>query len=168
MNLIVAVDNHWGIGYNNGLLASIPADKKFFKQMTTGKTIIMGRRTLESFRDGLPLPNRNNIVITTKKDYDGKGAIVVHSPEEALKKARELSPEEDIFVVGGGQIYKALFDLCSKAYVTKIDYRYVADTFFPDLDADENWRLAEESEEQTCFDIEFSFCTYENLLLEKE
>lgn len=168
MNLIVAVDNHWGIGYNKGLLVSIPADKKFFRKMTTGKTIIMGRRTLESFRDGQPLPDRNNIVITTRKNYDGHGAIVVNSLEEAVKRARELSAEDDIFVVGGGQIYKQLYKQCSRAYVTKIDYGYVADTFFPDLDADENWKLVEESEEQTCFDIEFTFCTYDNLLLEKE
>ena len=168
MNLIVAVDKQWGIGYNKGLLVSIPADKKFFRKMTTGKTIIMGRRTLESFRDGLPLPDRNNIVITGKQDYDGNGAIVVHSIEEAVKRARELSSEDDIFVIGGGQIYDQMCDMCRKAYVTKVDYSYVADTFFPDLDAKENWKLAEESEEQTCFDIEFSFCTYENLLLEKE
>ncbi len=93
---------------------------------------------------------------------------MVHSIEEAVKKARELSDEDDIFVIGGGQIYKQLHGQCKKAYVTKIDYAYVADTFFPDLDADENWKLTEESEEQTCFDIEFTFCTYENLLLEKE
>ncbi|MCR5823929.1 MAG: dihydrofolate reductase [Lachnospiraceae bacterium] len=168
MNLIVAVDKHWGIGYNNSLLVSIPADKKNFRAMTTGKTIIMGRRTLESFRDGKPLPDRNNIVITTKKNYDGRGAIVVHSVEEALEKARELSAEDDIFVIGGGQIYKQLYEQCKKAYVTKIDYSYRADTFFPDLDADKNWKMTEESEEQTCFDIEFTFCTYDNLLLEKE
>ncbi len=168
MNLIVAVDNRWGIGYNKDLLVSIPADKKRFRAMTTGKTIIMGRRTLESFRDGQPLPNRNNIVITNKKNYDGHGAIVVNSVEEALKKARELSDEEDIFVIGGGQVYKEMYTLCKKAFVTKVDYSYVADTFFPNLDTDENWKMVEESEEQTCFDIEFTFCTYENLLLEKE
>jgi dihydrofolate reductase len=168
MNLIVAVDNHWGIGYNKGLLVSIPADKKFFRKTTTGKTIIMGRRTLESFRDGLPLPDRNNIVITSRKDYDGKGAIVVHSTEEAVKRARELSEDDDIYVIGGGQVYREMYGLCRTAYVTKIDYTYVADTFFPNLDEDENWKMVEESEEQTCFDMEFSFCTYKNLLLEKE
>lgn len=168
MNLIVAVDKHWGIGYNNGLLVSIPGDKKRFREMTTGKTIIMGRRTLESFRDGKPLPNRNNIVITTKKNYDGHGAIVTHSVDEALKKARELSAEDDIFVIGGGQIYKALYEQCRKAYVTRINYEYVADTFFPDLDSEENWKMVEESEEQTCFDIEYTYATYDNLLLEKE
>ncbi len=168
MNLIVAVDKHWGIGYNNGLLVSIPADKKFFREKTTGKTIIMGRRTLESFRDGRPLPNRNNIVITTKKNYDGKGAIVVNSPEEAVKRAKELSADEDIYVIGGGRVYKEMYKLCDVAYVTKIDYTYVADTFFPNLDEDENWKMIDESEEQTCFDIEFTFTTYKNLLLEKE
>lgn len=168
MNLIVAVDKHWGIGYNKDLLVSIPADKKFFRKTTTGKTIIMGRRTLESFPNGLPLKDRNNIVITSKKNYDGHGAIVVHSVEEAVKRARELSEDDDIYVVGGGQVYKSMYDMCKKAYVTRIDYTYVADTFFPNLDENADWKMIEESEEQTCFDIEFTFCTYVNLLLEKE
>ncbi len=162
MNLIVAVDKNWGIGYNNDLLVSIPADKKFFRTQTTGKTIIMGRRTLESFPNGAPLANRNNIVITRNKNYNGNGAIVVHSVEEAVKKARELSDDEDIYVIGGGKVYNEMTDLCKTAYVTKVNFTYVSDTYFPNLDELKNWELTEESEEQTYFDLEYMFCTYTN------
>lgn len=165
MKLIVAVDKKWGIGYNNDLLVSIPADKKRFRQMTGGKTIIMGRKTLESFPNGLPLANRNNIVISSDRHYNGHGAIMVSSIEEAVAKARELSAEEDIFVIGGGSIYKAMYKMCDEAFVTKIDYVYQADVFFPDLDK-EGWEITDESEEQTCFDIEYTYVTYKNLLLE--
>ncbi len=160
MKIIVAVDKNWGIGYNNQLLASIPGDKKFFRKMTTGKTLIMGRKTLESFPQGQPLKDRVNIVVTTKKDYDGKGAIVAHSIEEAVKKAREISSDEDIFVIGGGKIYSQMLDLCDECFVTKINMAYTADTYFPDLDKDGNWTCTEESEEMTCFDMEYTFCTY--------
>ena len=160
MKLIVAVDKKWGIGYNNNLLVSIPGDKKRFRKLTTGGTIIMGRRTLESFPNGMPLKERNNIVITKKKDYDGHGAIVVNSLEEAVKRARELSAEDDIYVVGGGSIYSQMLDMCDTALVTKINYVYTADTFFPNLDEDEGWACTEESEEMTCFDMEYTFCTY--------
>lgn len=160
MKAIVAVDKKWGIGYNKDLLVSIPGDKKNFRKLTTGKTIILGRKTLESFPGGLPLRDRTNIVVTRKKDYDGHGAIVVHSVEEAYEKALEISDSDDIFVAGGGEIYRQLLDKCDEAIVTKINYTYKADTFFPNLDEDESWECAEESEEMTCFDMEYTFCTY--------
>ena len=86
MNVIVAADQNWGIGKDNKLLVSIPADMKMFREETSGKVVVMGRKTLESFPNGLPLKNRTNIVITKNKDYDAKGAIVVHSIEEALEE----------------------------------------------------------------------------------
>ena len=135
MNLIVAVDSNWGIGKDNKLLVSIPADMKFFRTTTSGKVVIMGRKTLESFPNGLPLKNRVNIVITGNKDYKVKDAVVVHSVE--------------------------MLPYCSKAHVTKIDFAYQADTFFPNLDQMEEWEVAEESEEQTYFDLEYTFVTYE-------
>lgn len=160
MQLIVAVDKNWGIGYNNDLLVSIPGDKKNFRMLTTGKTLIMGRKTLESFPEGRPLKDRVNIVVTRKRNYDGHGAIVVNSPEEAVAKARELSAEDDIFVIGGGEIYAQLLDQCDTAVITKINYEYTADTFFPNLDKDESWECVDESEEMTCFSMEYFFCTY--------
>ena len=86
MQAIVAADNNWGIGYQNRLLVSIPSDMKFFRQKTTGNVVVMGRKTLESFPNGMPLKNRINIVITSNKVYEVKGAIIVHSIEEALEE----------------------------------------------------------------------------------
>lgn len=161
MNLIVAADKNWAIGRNQELLVRIPADMKNFSQMTTGNVIVMGRKTLESFPNGLPLPKRVNIVLTHQKDYDGHGAVVVHDMEE-LKKELGKYEEEEIFIVGGQSIYTMFLPYCKNAYVTKLDYAYEADTWMPDLDQDENWVLKEMSEEQTCFDLIYYFTRYEN------
>ena len=100
MNLIVNADKNWGIGKNNKLLVSIPADMKMFREETTGKVVVMGRKTLESFPNGLPLKNRTNIVITGNRDYQVKGAVVVHSIEEALKEVILLIPLSILFLAG--------------------------------------------------------------------
>lgn len=160
MNLIVAADANWGIGKDNKLLVSIPADMKFFRTTTTGKVVVMGRKTLESFPNGLPLKNRVNIVLTKDENYQVKDAVIVHSVEEALEEVKKYDTE-DVYVIGGDSIYKQLLPYCSKAHVTKIDFAYEADTFFPDLDAMEEWKITEKSEEQTYFDIEYEFRTYE-------
>ncbi len=160
MNLIVAVDNNWAIGYQNKLLVSIPADMRFFRDETTNKVVIMGRSTMESFPGGQPLKNRTNIVITTKQDYKIKDAVVVHSIEEALQAAAPYR-SEDIYVIGGASIYKQMLPFCDIAHVTKIDYKYMADTHFPNLDQMEEWVLAEETEEQTYYDLTYTFCRYE-------
>ena len=160
MNLIVAVDKNWAIGCNNDLLVSIPADKKFFRYETTNKAIIMGRKTLESFPNGQPLKDRTNIVITRRKDYKCGGAVVVHSIEEALEEAKKFATE-DVYVIGGGEIYKQMLPYCDLAHVTKIDYAYQADTYFPNLDADPEWEMTGISEEQTYYDLIYEFCRYE-------
>lgn len=159
MKLIVAVDKNWAIGKNNKLMWSIPADMKFFRETTQGNVIIMGRKTLESFPQGQPLKNRVNIVITKNKDYKAKGAIVVHSVEEAVREAKKQ--EGDIFVIGGESIYRAMLSYCDTAYITKIDHAYDADTYFPNLDEDKEWRMTKISEEQTCFNLEYYFTVYE-------
>ena len=107
MNLIAAVDNNWAIGKNNQLLVRIPMDQKFFREMTTGKVVVMGRKTLESFPNSRPLKNRTNIVITGNKDYQVKGAVVVHSIEEALKEV-EKYPAQDVYCIGGDSIYRQM------------------------------------------------------------
>lgn len=160
MNVIAAADKNWAIGYKNRLLVSIPADMKFFRQMTTGKVVVMGRKTLESFPNGLPLKNRVNIVLTSNPEYSVKDAVIVHSEKELTEELKKYK-EEDIFVIGGESVYRLLLPLCRKAYITKIDHVYQADTYFPDLDAMEDWQMTEESEEQTCFDLEYRFTTYE-------
>ena len=159
MNLIVAVDKNWAIGKNNRLMWSIPADMKFFRETTRGNVVIMGRKTLESFPQGQPLKNRVNIVITRNPGYKVKGAVVVHSVEEAVDEARKY--EGEIYVIGGESIYREMLSLCDTAFVTKIDHAYDADTYFPNLDQDEEWRMTKISEEQTCFDLEYYFTVYE-------
>ncbi len=162
MNCIAAVDRGWSIGRGGSLLVSIPADMKFFREMTLGKTVIVGRRTLESFPQKKPLKGRKNIVLTRDPDYRCEGAVVVHSVEETLREA-EKTPSEDVFVIGGESVYRALLPWCDTAYITRIDYRYDADTAFPNLDEDPEWSLSEEGEEQTSFDLEFRFCVYRRI-----
>lgn len=160
MNAIVAADKNWGIGYKNKLLISIPSDMKFFRQTTMNHVVVMGRKTLESFPNGLPLAKRTNIVLTRDQDYKVKGAILVHSEEELLEELKKYE-EDDIFVIGGGSVYEMMLPYCNTVYVTKIDFAYQADTYFPNLDEMPEWEMTEESEEQTCFDIEFTFTKYE-------
>ena len=160
MNLIVAVDKNWAIGCQNNLLVRIPADQRFFRETTTGKVVIMGRKTLESFPGGEPLKNRTNIVITRRPDYQKKGVLVAHSVEEALSMCKDYA-DEDIYVIGGEQIYRQMLPYCNVAHVTKIDYAYQADAFFPNLDEDPDWEVAADSEEQTYYDLEFYFYRYE-------
>lgn len=161
INIIVAVDKNWAIGKNNRLMWSIPADMKFFRETTTGNIVIMGRKTLESFPQGQPLKKRTNIVITRNKNYKVKDAILVHSTEEALEEAKKH--EGEIYVIGGESVYRAMLPYCDRAYVTKIDHTYDADTYFPNLDEDKDWQMTKISEEQTCFDLEFYFTVYERV-----
>ena len=159
MNLIVAVDKNWGIGFENKLLVSIPDDMKFFRETTTGKVVVMGRKTLESFPGGRPLKNRTNIVLTKNRNYKADGAIVVHTLE-ALREELKKYPSEEIYVIGGASIYAALLDDCDVAHVTKIDYAYRADTFFPNLDEKPEWKVVADSDEQTYFNLEYRFYKY--------
>ena len=160
MNCIVAVDKNWAIGKNNDLLVKIPMDQKFFRETTTGKVVVMGRKTLESFPNGLPLKNRTNIVLTHTPKFSVKDAIVVHSLEELEEKLKKYR-SEDIYVIGGEKIYAQLLDQCDVAHVTKIDYAYDADAYFPNLDEKPEWVITGDSEEQTYFDLEFYFYRYE-------
>ena len=160
MNCIVAVDKNWGIGRQNKLLVSIPADMRFFRDKTLGKAVIMGRNTLESFPGGKPLKNRTNVVITRDRSYLASNAIVVHSVEAALKKLENCNTD-DIYVIGGGSIYEQFLPYCDAAYVTKVNMAYEADTFFPNLDELKEWVRVSESEEQTYYDIEYRFAYYE-------
>ena len=161
MNVIVAVDKNWAIGKDNKLLVSIPADMKFFRETTKGNVVVMGRKTLESFPQGQPLQKRVNIVISQNENYQVKGAVVVHSIEEAVDEAKKY--EGDVYVIGGESIYRAMLPYCQMALVTKIDHAYEADTYFPNLDEDPEWELTGETEEQTYFDLEYVFQKYERV-----
>lgn len=160
MKAILSADKNWGIGYQNRLLVSIPSDMKFFRQTTTGKVVVMGRKTLESFPNGMPLKNRTNIVLTGNKGYHVKDAVIVHSKEELMEELKKYDTD-DVYVIGGESIYRMLLPYCSTVYVTKIDQAFQADTFFPNLDEMDEWVMTEEGEEQTCFDLEFVFTKYE-------
>lgn len=161
MNLIAAVDKNWAIGMDNKLLVRIPDDMKRFRQMTIEKVVVMGRKTLESFPGGRPLKGRVNIVLSKDRNYQPKDVIVVHSMEELSVELKKYK-SEDIFVIGGESIYRQLLDECDTAYITKIDYAYQADAWFPNLDEEDAWQVEEESVEQTYFDLEYYFITYRN------
>ena len=161
MKAIVAVDRNWGIGRNGALLVRIPADMKRFRALTEGKTVVLGRKTLATFPQGAPLAQRTNIVMSRNPQYTVKGAHVVHD-ESALTELLErlYVKDDDVFVIGGEQIYRLLLPYCDECHVTFIDRAYDADAFFPDLEDDPAWEMAEESEEQTCFDVIYTFRTY--------
>ena len=159
MNLIVAVDENWAIGNKNKLLVSIPSDMKFFRETTTGKVVLMGRKTLESFPGGQPLKNRVNIVLTRDENYKVKDAVVVHSVEEALEELKKYNTE-DVYCIGGESIYRAFLPYCDIAHVTYIENSYEADTYFPNLDEDEDWYIAADADEQTYFDLTYTFRMY--------
>lgn len=160
MNIIVAVDKNWAIGCNNKLLVSIPSDMKYFRSTTTGKVVVMGRKTLESFPNGLPLKNRINIVLTGNREYSVKDAVMCYSMEELLEKLKEYN-SEDIYVIGGDSIYHQMLPYCDVAHVTKIEHAYEADAWFPNLDEMPEWQITADSDEQTYFDLEFRFLKYE-------
>lgn len=160
MNLIVAVDNNWAIGYKNELLIRIPNDHKHFREETTGKVVVLGRKTLDTFPQGLPLKNRTNIILSKNPGYQVKDAIVVHSVEELLEQIKPYK-EEDVYVIGGESIYRQLLPYCNVAHVTKIDREYAADAYFPNLDQSPEWEITADSDEQTYFDVAYQFLKYE-------
>lgn len=160
MNMIVAVDANWGIGCKGRLLVSIPNDHKLFREMTTGKVIVYGRKTLETFPQGQPLSGRTNFVLSANPSFTRKGAEVFHSAE-ALLTALQQYDDEEIFVVGGESVYRQMLPYCDTVHVTKIDHVYAADAYFPNLDELPEWEITADSDEQTYFDIPYTFLRYE-------
>ena len=162
MKLIAAVDSNWGIGYKNKLLVRIPEDQRFFRNKTINKAVILGRKTLESFPNGRPLDDRLNVVITRNPDYKVANAVLVSSIDQALEAVKDYD-KDDIYVIGGTSIYEQMLDLCDTAYITKIDYKYMADSHFPNLDKKPEWELVEVSEEKTYHDLVYNFCKYKKI-----
>jgi len=161
MKLIAAVDNNFAIGNRGKLLLRIPSDLKRFREMTLNKVVVLGRKTLETFPQKRPLELRTNIILSRNKNYNVKGATVVHSKEELLEKLKEYNTD-DIFIIGGESIYKMMLDYCDEALITRIDYEYEADTYMEDLDHSNNWRMTEKGGEQVFFNVLFSFDNYVN------
>lgn len=142
MNCIVNVTENWGIGYQGQLAIAIHADLRRFRELTTGHTVVLGRKTLATFPGGRPLKNRENIILTRDAAFSCEGARVMHSAEDVLAFAR-ANGHDDLWIIGGESVYRQLVPYCRMAYVTKTFADVPADAFFPDLDALENWSVAE-------------------------
>ncbi len=157
MKLIAAVSADWGIGKNNGLLFNIPTDMKFFRETTKGKTVILGRKNLESFPGGKPLKNRVNIVLTRNKDFCCEDAVVCGNVDEVLNSGYDLS---DAFVIGGEEIYRQLLPYCDTCYITKVSASVPCDKYMVNLDKLPEWILSEQSSETEDNGYKIRFCTY--------
>ena len=162
MKAILSADRKWGLGYQGRLLVSIPSDLRFFRETTMGHVVVMGRKTLATLPAGQPLKGRTNIILSRDPEWTVRGATVVHSIKELMEVLKPYE-DDDIYVAGGGEIYRQLLPYCDTAYVTRIDMTYQADTFFEDLDESPDWEMVEEGDEQTCFDIEFYFTEYRRM-----
>lgn len=159
MNIILAADKKWAIGKDNNLLMHLPGDLKYFKKITTGKTVVMGRKTLESLPGGKPLPGRRNIVITRNESIAVDGAEVVHSVEEMMDLLKNV-PENEIFIIGGEQIYKQMVPYTDTFYITKIYKDLPADRYFVDLDAMPELRITWEGPIEEHGDTKYQFFIY--------
>lgn len=165
MNAIVSVTQDWGIGFDGQLLVRNRDDMRRFVELTMGGTVIMGRRTLESFPGG-PLKGRRNIVVSGRLDYDPEGVEVARSPEAALALVEGEDPDR-VWLIGGASVYEALLPCCERAYVTKNECEAQADAWFPDLDADASWAV--ESSEPggvTADGVSFEYVTYRHVARE--
>lgn len=172
--LIASADDAWGIGNENALLQPVPEDLKRFSQLTRGNAVVCGRKTLETFKDGKPLPNRVNIILTRSvaisRSAESSGSMS-STPEEILvvHDLEALSRVLDtmhcsIYVIGGASVYRQLLDYCATALITRLDGCWEADSFLPDLDADPQWTLADEEEWQTSRNgVRFRYCRYERV-----
>jgi dihydrofolate reductase len=159
IKILVACDENRVIGKDNQLIWHLPADLKRFKSLTTGHVILMGRKTYESI--GKPLPNRTTIVITRQTDFQAEGTITAHSVEEAILKAKSLS-REDIFIVGGAEIYTVSMALADQILLTQLHDIFEGDAFFPEI-SPETWKIVDRerglTDEKNPF--QYSFITYQ-------
>lgn len=165
ISAIVAVDENWGIGFNGELLEKIPEDLKYFKELTTGNTVVMGRKTWDSLPIK-PLPNRGNFIISRETPLLMENKAI-RMNLDMIKDTMKTNKDENYFIIGGGQIYKELLPLCDRVYVTKIFKSHEnVDTYFPDLDEPEmwnTWKVTNQSEVKVYNDIMYQFWTYDRI-----
>lgn len=159
MDAIVAIYDDWGIGANGTQPVAVAADRRFFRNTTKGATVIVGRKTLQDFPGGRPLPNRRNILLT-RQELHMEGVEVAHSTREALELA---DGDEKVFVIGGGSVYAELLPLCSRVYVTRVHAIPDSDTFFPNLDADPGWKMTQVLESGEEYGVRYEMCVYERV-----
>lgn len=159
LTMIAAAAENNALGKDNDLIWHISEDLKRFKRLTTGHAIIMGRKTFESMPKALP--NRTNIVLTKRKDYQAQGAEVVHTVEDALEIVKE---DVQPFIIGGGQIYSLFMPLCDRIELTRVHHEFEADVYFPDIDLNEFEVIAKEyvskTEEQP---YNYTYLTYQKI-----
>lgn len=159
MNLIACVDKNWGIGKDGSLLFHIRQDMEFFKSMTIGKTVVMGRKTFNSLKIK-PLPDRTSIVLTKDKNFEYEGVIVCHSVEETFDIIKD---KKNVFIIGGGEIYKEFLPYCNKAYITKVNVEKDADRYMVNLDKEKDWELINETKDFTHGEFNYRFAVYEKI-----
>jgi len=160
MKLILAADKNWAIGKDGGLLCHLPGDLKFFKEKTLGKTVVMGRATLESLPGGNPLPKRENLVLTTRQNYEKEGVVPVHSKKE-LEHLLDHRDSDEVMIIGGGKVYRDFLPQCDTCYITKIYETFDgADTYFVNLDQMEEFEVVWRSEVMEEKGIRYQFFEY--------
>ena len=166
MKLVVAVDKEWGIGYKGGLLSAVKADLANFRELTTGKTVVLGSTTLKTFPGGRPLKNRKNLILSRNPNLAPEGATVLHSVKEVVDYQKE-HPEQELVVIGGASIYEQMLPYCDTAYVTLFEETFPKDTYFPNLDADPHWQCVQlgqqmnsTGETDTIDGMTYRFATY--------
>ena len=156
MDLIVAVYDDWGIGKDGTQPIALSTDRKFFREMTRGAMVIVGRRTIEDFPGKKPLPGRVNVALT-RSNVEIPGFTVCHSPEEAAELAKTA---EKAMVIGGGSIYRQMLPFCDRAIITKVHVTPESDTYFPNLDEAPDWELAEILQSGVEDGIAYEMCIY--------
>ncbi len=159
MELIVAVYSDWGIGKDGTQPVALSADRKFFRETTRGATVIVGRRTVADFPGQKPLPGRVNVIIS-RQGTAPDGFTLCNSPEEAAKLTEN---HQRVMVIGGGSVYRQMLPMCNKAYVTKLSACPESDTYFPNLDADPNWKLQEILQSGEEDGIGYQMCLYKKI-----
>lgn len=158
MEAIVSVDENWAIGKGGDQLCYISTDLKRFKELTTGHPVILGRKTLSTFPGGRPLKGRRNLILSRDARLQVEGAEVYHDVDSLLAQA-----PADSIVIGGESVYRALLGHCSRVYVTKVAHSFPADTWFPDLDRDPEWRVVEQGEPLEEKGLTFRYVTYQRV-----
>ncbi|PID82732.1 MAG: diacylglycerol kinase [Clostridiales bacterium] len=162
MKAIVIVDKNWNIGKDGGLLVHLPSDLKYFKSKTEGNVIVIGRKTLQSFPNSKPLPNRTNIVLTNDKNFENENCIVCVGLDELNNELKKYD-NDSIYISGGEMIYKLFLDRCDEVFVTKMENEFDADKSFRNLDNDESFYLNTSSEEFEENGVKFRFLSYKRV-----
>ena len=163
MNVIVAVDQNWGIGLQDQLQFCIKADLRHFRSLTVQRTVILGRKTLQTFPGGVPLKDRTHLILSRQTDLHIAGAEVFSNVSDLLERCKSVLPD-DLFVIGGASVYQLLLPYCSRAYVTLVLSEKPADRYFPNLDLDPSWKLVEEGPIQHEDETRFRFLIYEKVV----